>query len=257
MFWILANACTLGLDPTGGTPNEIVLNGTAMDAVDFDPDQNEAPSTDEETNDNDDGRNDVDPDDVDQDDEGDQDDDSTETEPDLDGDGYTFDDCDDSDPNVHPDQFDDCDTIDNDCDGDVDEDAIWDEDPSSPIIEMGEVFGGDVIEIEGLLFPEFDKDVYQFDVHDGLFGWFYIDALAESESLNTDIQLTLVQLDEETGTSYEFVFQVNDAGPGDSELLAFDGRPLIDDSGTYQLEITSMYGSDCEVPYDITLEIGT
>jgi hypothetical protein len=182
---------------------------------------------------------------------------STDDPLDLDGDGYGADDCDDDDPEIFPGQFDDCDAMDNDCDGQVDEDAIWDEEPASPIREMGEVFGGDVIELDGLLFPEFDKDVYEFQVRDGLFGWFFIDALAESASMNTDIKLTLVQIDEDTGSTYEFVFNVDDVGPGEPEFLSYEGRPMVDDSGTYQLEITSMYGSDCEVPYYITLEIGT
>jgi len=254
MFWILAQACTLGLDPTYGQNNELLLDGDAMDAsTPIEGDEVEAPPVTNDSDNDDDNDNDGDSDqEVDNDSA-----DANEENLDLDGDGYGLDDCDDDDPEVHPNRIDECDAIDNDCDGQTDEDAIWDEDSSSPVIEIGEVFGGDVIELDGLLFPEFDQDVYEFEVHDGLFGWFYIDALAESESLNTDIQLTLVQLDEETGSTYEFVFQVNDVGSGEPELLSYDGRPMIDDSGTYQLTISSMYGSDCEIPYDITLAIGT
>lgn len=245
MLWILAQACSLGLDATGSMSDQVSLDGVAMDsaeAEDIEPSNSDAPTTgtDGGTESSNDGEQP-----------------STEDPVDLDGDGYGADDCDDDDPEIFPGQFDACDSMDNDCDGQVDEDAIWDEEPSSPIMDMGEVFGGDVIELDGLLFPEFDKDVYEFHVHDGLFGWFFIDALAESVSTNTDIKLTLVQIDEETGSTYEFVFNVDDVGPGEPEYLSYNGRPMVDDSGTYQLEITSMYGSDCEVPYYITLEIGT
>ena len=58
-------------------------------------------------------------------------------EPDLDDDGFGLDDCDDADPNINPGQADGGDGIDNDCDGETDEDALWDEDPSNPILGLG------------------------------------------------------------------------------------------------------------------------
>ena len=236
MLWIIAQACTLGLDATNVTSDELYIDGVAMETA--------------ETNS---GSGD----DVDANSDDDEDSSGSGIGTDLDGDGYGIDDCDDDDPTVHPDQYDGCDQVDTDCDGEIDEDAVWDEDPSSPIYDLGEVYGGDVIEFEGLLFPQFDKDVYEFYVSDGLFGWFFIDALAESASMNTDIMLKLIQLDPETGSTYEFVFEVDDNGTGESELLSYDGRPMWDDSGTYQIEVTSMYGSDCELPYSLTLAIGT
>ncbi len=179
------------------------------------------------------------------------------TDNDRDGDGYSDMDCNDEDPFVNPGEYDLCDGIDNDCDGQMDEDAIWDEDEDFPIYDLGEVYGGDVVSISGLLYPEYDTDIYRFSIQDGLFGWFFIDALLDSVSEFADVSLALVRLREGELGIYEEVIEVDSYGHGESEFVSYPGQAFHDDSGTYQLIVQTLSGADCEAPYDIIMEFGT
>ena len=178
-------------------------------------------------------------------------------DPDEDGDGYVDDDCDNTNPDINPDAFDDCDGVDNDCDGEIDEDAIWDEDGEAPIYDLGEVSGGDIVAISGLLYPEYDTDTFRFTIQDGLFGWFFIDALIDTVSTNADVSLSLVRLRDGDLGIYEEVVQVDEAGHGESEFVSYSGRAFWDDSGTYQLVVQTVSGADCEAPYEVIMEFGS
>ena len=176
--------------------------------------------------------------------------------PDLDDDGFGVDDCDDANPDIHPGQADVCDGIDNDCDGVTDEDALWDEDPSNPVHDLGGITPGEPVLLTGLLAPEFDRDTIEFSVEDGLFGWFYIDIVSTVLPADADIKLSLYLMEDSSGTERGPVAIVDDAGMGELESIAYTGTAMWDDGGLYRLEIQTMYGANCETPYEITLTVG-
>jgi len=244
MLFLLINACSLGLLPELDEDTAVTINPRSLTPQDEGTESDVSAPEDEQY------------------DTGFVDD-SAETvpdegiNPDIDGDGYTDDDCDNEDATVNPAAFDDCDGIDNDCDGQIDEDAIWDEDEDAPIYDLGEVSGGDMVSISGLLYPEYDTDIYRFTIQDGLFGWFFIDALIDTVSEHADVSLSLVLLrDGELGI-YEEVVQVDESGAGESEFVTYSGHAFWDDSGTYQLMVQTLSGSDCEAPYEVIMEFGS
>ena len=179
-----------------------------------------------------------------------------DSEPDLDGDGYGSDDCDDTNPNVHPGQFDGCDGIDNDCDGESDEDAIWDETPSSNVFSLGPVEPYQDSVVTGLLAPINDKDSIEFYLTDGLFGWFYIDAFTTALPAETDVILRLYRVDEDSGVLYGPLVEIDEAGIGEHESLGYAGTAWYDDSGLYRVDIIAKSGSNCEIPYEVHIDVG-
>jgi len=186
-----------------------------------------------------------------------QDDDDALTAPDLDGDGYGIDDCDDADPEVNPGQTDVCDGIDNDCDGTTDEDSLWDEDPAVPVVDLGALTPGEPTTLTGLLAPEFDRDIVEFTVDDGLFGWFFIDVDSTAMPSDADVKLSLYLMEDSSGAARGPVAIVDDVGMGEMESIDYTGTVMWDDGGLYRLEIQTMYGSNCETPYEINLTVGS
>lgn len=188
---------------------------------------------------------------------------STDDEPDgdsvvdQDGDGYTIDDCNDADPTIHPGQVDGCDGRDNDCDGETDEDALWDEDPMNAPVDLGLVSPSEEWAVTGLMAPTYDVDAFDFEVEDGLFGWFYIDALTTEMAEDIDIKLTLYLLEDARGVAQGAVSVMDEAGAGELEFLGYSGLGFVDDGGLYRLEVSAMSGSNCQVPYTVVLNVGS
>ena len=246
MIFLLTSACSVGFSPSE-TPTTVTLDtqtlGTGADEL---PEYEDNPPA---ANNQDTGFG--------REEDGQEAEDDSTLEEDRDGDGYSTSDCNDTDPFINPGEYDLCDGIDNDCDGQMDEDAIWDEDEDFPIYDLGEVYGGDLIAISGLLYPEYDTDIYRFSIRDGLFGWFFIDALLDSVSEYADVSLSLVRLREDELGIYEEVVEANSYGPGESEFVTYPGHAFYDDSGTYQLVVQTLSGADCEAPYEIIMEFGT
>ena len=246
MLLLLANACSMGMSPYSADTTVTLDTQTLGTGAEELPVETEAPPS----ADNDTGF-------LPPSDDGASEPPGAPMDDDWDGDGYTESDCNDADPFVNPGEFDFCDGIDNDCDGRLDEDAIWDEDEDFPIYDLGEVYGGDMVEISGLLYPEYDTDIFRFTIHDGLFGWFFIDALLDTVSEHADVSLALVRLREDALGIYEEVIEVDSYGPGGGEFVTYSGQAFHDDSGTYQLIVQTLSGADCEAPYSIIMEFGS
>ena len=172
---------------------------------------------------------------------------------DADGDGWPAgEDCDDSDPDVHPNAPDDtCDGIDNDCDDSVDDDVAPDafevNDPDGS--SLGEVTGDDAT-ATAYLFPEGDEDVFRFYVEDSVWDWFGISLdLTVPGGVDMVMELYL-----ETDGGPELLATIDDGGVGRDESGSYDGSAGGEDSGWYIVRLHATGGARCDTPYSLLIE---
>ncbi len=183
---------------------------------------------------------------------------------DADGDGFTFEegDCDDADPQVNPGlSTDSCDGLDNDCDGSVDEDFDGDdyEPNDQSAFFLGRMEDGDEFLVFGYLFPgspDPDVDRYQVFVTDSDWSWFSLEAWLYGVPDDADYALELIWVEDLDGIGHGTVDSADDEGLGGYEVVDFGGLAGGDDSGTYEVVVSSVSGSDCSAPYTLQVLLG-
>ena len=196
--------------------------------------------------------------------------------PDNDGDGFNIEnDCDDSDPNVHPGADDStCDRLDNDCDGVIDDD--WNLDATEPnqtsdqALFIGNLGSGSneqsVLTQTAYIFDESDIDAFYFYTVDGWTdGGFEVDL--DGIPLGVDIAFAvdyIPEVDDGTGTlvpdwpNIATDVRIEDSnGIGESESGCIGEPGLCSttgySTGFYAVRVYSMLGSDCTVMYTLTI----
>lgn len=182
--------------------------------------------------------------------------DSTE---DVDGDGYTFaeGDCDDTDPDIHPDQPDTCDGVDDDCDGEIDEDSA-DEDPYEPndeeAYDLGSLVDNSSHNLPGLLHNDDDLDRFLFYQPDNL--WEFWDVYTITVSLSNipsdaNYMVSVNQVDE-NGVS---VGEVGREFGNETLLIEIGDSWGQDDSAFYEVQVEAIANADCGSNYLLTIEL--
>lgn len=184
--------------------------------------------------------------------------DGTTADDDADGDGYSDgEDCDDSDPQVHPMSGPDeeCDDIDSDCDGAVDEDAAWDdyeeEDNQQDGVDLGDLTE-DTAKITTFLTPEGDVDDYYLYLDDGIFSWFDLDLDLDVPS-GLDMVIELYWYDDSAGDWLEVGYS-DEGGDGRNESLTYEGGTGSSDTGWYAVRLYGVYGASCAESYTLHIE---
>lgn len=182
------------------------------------------------------------------------------TAQDYDQDGYSVaaGDCDDGDPTVSPGvTVDLCDRIDNDCDGEVDED--FDGDPYEPndttAVDLGDLTDVKQTLLFGHLFPSGDQDRFRFYVDDGVISFFDIEAWLYGVPEDADYRLEMFWEDS-NGVDQGLVGVSDREGLGGYELINHGGTAFSDDTGWYEVVVSSVSGQGCASPYTLHLLIG-
>ena len=177
---------------------------------------------------------------------------------DADGDGYTTDDCDPLDPAVHPGAADTtCDGVDVDCNGEVDDAFAGDpyEPNDSAAADLGDLGDGGHAFAWGYLFPAADTDRYAFAATDGDWSWFDVEVWLYDVPADADYRLELRWVDG-GGVDHGVVAEADDNGAGELEYVDYAGSSGRDDSGRYEVVVTSTAGAGCAAPYTLQVLVG-
>ncbi len=176
-------------------------------------------------------------------------------EEDADADGYTEaeGDCDDSNPDVHPDTLDDCNGEDDDCDGTIDEDAAG-RDSYEPNDEswayLGSLEDTDEFNITAWLHNDEDLDLFSFYVEDHWWDSFGVTIRLFDIPEGAIYQLSVGKIIDDVYTESDSLF-----GDDSMEIL-LEGTAITDDSGTYGVVISSLGGADCGSFYLLSVSSG-
>jgi hypothetical protein len=177
---------------------------------------------------------------------------------DLDGDGHAEDvDCDDDDASIHPGADDtDCNGIDEDCDGTEDDDFGGDEGEPDDAVprDLGTLVDDDDADVEGYLFPAYDRDRVRFHTVDGLDVWFGFEISLMDVPSDVDPWIELWLIEDADGAYVGLLDSVNAGAAGVDELLSFSGG-WGDDTGTYEIVIQAGADASCSWPYLMKLSL--
>ena len=178
---------------------------------------------------------------------------------DVDRDGFSFNDgdCDDYNPEIHPDQTDHCDGVDDDCDGVIDNDAIGEiyEPNDTPWngFFIGDYSAGGFASVQGLITTETDIDIYEFYLEDGWFDEFNIDFELHSHSIYADFVIELWLVENDSGDREDLLLSVNNLTTGGIERANWDGDWFTNDSGYYEFRISAVAGQNCDAHYELQI----
>ncbi|MCP4808214.1 MAG: hypothetical protein GY913_30845 [Proteobacteria bacterium] len=168
--------------------------------------------------------------------------DDTGDPPLADEDGHTVDeDCNDHDEDIHPGASETCDGVDEDCDGDIDEGSVPDTDDQ----DLGDITDEYETILTPWLFP------------DGGFSWFDVELWLYQVPNDADYMLDLYWIEDDDGEYRGWVASADEHGNGGFEVINHGGSTGTDDSGWYQLHVSSVSGSSCAQPYQLQFLIGS
>lgn len=171
---------------------------------------------------------------------------------DDDEDGWAEDegDCDDQDPSVNPGAADACDGRDSDCDEEIDEDAAGDDEtePNDPgAYTLGDLADEPELQALASLHNDLDIDRFRFNMDDSSWGLFTLEVSVSNIPSGADYHVTLEHLD--LGLVY-----LDETGSGTLSVTVED-TAWQEDSGTWELVVSSEGGADCGADYLVTVAL--